>query len=227
MNGNVIEWVGNPNCQAAHDAFLAWLRQHIGFFIAPSDPVHVSVFGNLGESLSLYIGRQEMPTLECFEVNATKPFKGISSPEIDLCWIHFDSVSANDHVVFQEVKTTGDTRVDYADTLIDDYDKLFGTNLQVSAAARINAIRAKLDVSMNRPRFADRLANIVGVSEETSPRLHLLPTLVYDRIAPGAGAKMDLIREALISKGWGNVTAWTVGMYELRNRFERLARGQA
>ncbi len=224
-HGHVIEWVGNPTCQEAHAAFLEWLKHNIGIFVAPTKDLHTSVFGNLGESLSLFIGKSEMSSMECFEVNATTPFKGISAPDIDLCWIHFDSVSPNDYVVFQEVKATAAVRLSYADRLLKDYGKLFSLNQQVTAAARINAIRAKLDMCHNRPAFADRLNSIVGASPQTSPRLHLLPTLVYDRKASGAIAKMNLIRTALVSKGWTNVSAWTVGMYELKKRFDRLARG--
>jgi hypothetical protein len=221
----VIEWVGNPTCQEAHAAFLKWLKKNIRVFVQPSKNLHTSVFGNLGESISLFIGKQEMPAMECFEVNATTPFKGISAPEIDLCWIHFDTDPLMDHVVFQEVKATAAVRLTYADSLLKDYGKLFGLNQQVTAAARINAIRAKLHMCQNRPAFADRLDSIVGVSPQSSPRVHLLPTLIYDRKATGSVAKMNLIRTALASRGWANVSAWTVGMYELKKRFDRLARG--
>jgi hypothetical protein len=153
----VIEWVGNPTCKQAHDAFLKWLKTNIRIFVPASRNLHTSVFGNLGESISLFIGKQEMPAMECFEVNATTPFKGISAPEIDLCWIHFDADPLKDHVIFQEVKATAAVKVTYADNLLKDYDKLFGLNLQVTAACRINAIRAKLDMCQNRPDFADRV----------------------------------------------------------------------
>ncbi|MBM3226981.1 MAG: hypothetical protein FJZ47_24710 [Candidatus Tectomicrobia bacterium] len=128
-------WMGDPDCQAAHDGILQWLQEKCPTFCTDL-PVGGSLNilrGNLGETIAFYTGYWSVfqsVDVKSFTANALNPFGRISKPDIDIVWIHFGATTDDDLAFLQEVKTTGEVSLSLADSLISDYEKLFATNVQ-------------------------------------------------------------------------------------------------
>jgi hypothetical protein len=225
----VILWVGNPNCQAAHLAVLAWLRQHCRSFIAVSGSLSESVKGNLGETISFCVGSWfDFRRLLPFPANAFAPLSSISRPDVDIVWIFLGKRSLEDFAILQEVKTTTASSLDYADKLIPDYEKLFGTNVTLSLHTRLQGIKNEVEYKLGRPKLCLRISDLAGKSPQTSPKIRLLPTLVHDLSAGNPVKKMVAIRSTLFGRGWlpGSVDPWAIGLSQLEARLKKLAEGK-
>ena len=230
-NSGVIVWVASPNCQAAHSAVLAWMKVHCGGFLTVSEALSESIKGNLGESISFFVGRsfdfrRHLP----FPANAFSPLSAISRPDIDIVWVFLGKKSGEDFAILQEVKTTtSSSSLDYADNLKKDYDKLFSTNVKVSLNTRLQGIKSEVEYKLGRPKLCPRIADLAGKSPETSPKIRLLPTLVHDLAAGNPVKKMVAIRSTLVGQGWSavSVDAWAIGLSQLESRLRKLARGQS
>lgn len=231
MHG-VVLWVGDPDCQAAHDATLSWLQEHCPNFCSVASAADNILKGNLGETIAFCVGYWYVfndPSVKTFADNALNPFGGISKPGIDIVWIRFGETGDDDMVVLQEVKTTGDSSLSLADNLISDYDKLFlGTDPNFRLHYRLWYIKNKLEYEHNQPELCPRVQALAGKSPETSPQVVLLPTLVHERIGSDPQTKMLAIRETLYGKGWPRraVQPWAIGLFDLNSRLLRLAMGQ-
>jgi len=227
---NVTAWVGDPDCQAVHDALLEWLRDTCSSFLPATSPYTSAIQGNLGESLAFVVGQENgfgEYRADC--ANALTPFLGISKPEVDIVWLSLSEDPSLDHVVLQEVKTTIQARLDYADTLLDDYDKLFGSDLTVTLQSRLSAIAARLRYGGgSRGDLADRVVALSGESAATSQGVRLLPTVVHDRGVEGAQTKLIAVREGVIGQGWSAhyVSAWSIALSDLNARLRRVAVGE-
>lgn len=198
----VVLWMGYPNCQAAHDAILMWLRNHCSSFLSIQTEVTRAVKGNLGESIAFYVAHQYIfNAYHAFAANALNPLSKISRPGIDIVWIHFNGTSGKDVAVLQEVKTTDDLTLSLADNLIKDYDKLFGTNPAFTLHTRLQAIKNEIEYKLKQPDLCPRISELAGQSPQTSPHVRLLPTLVHERNGSDPRMKMIAIRTTLCSKG--------------------------
>jgi len=224
-------WVGDPDCQAAHDATLCWLQENCPTFCPTPSAADTILKGNLGETIAFCVGYWYAfnPTHDRpFAANALNPFGGISKPDIDIVWIHFGETGDDDLAVLQEIKTTGDSSLSLADGLISDYDKLFGTDPRFTLHMRLQDIKNKIEYEHKRPDLCPRIGELAGQSPQTSPRVQLCPTLVHERLASDPQTKMLAIRETLCGKGWARraVLPWTIGLFDLNDRLLRLAMGQ-
>ena len=54
--GGVVLWVGDPDCQAAHDAILHWLQENCPLFSTESAEDDNILRGNLGETIAFCVG---------------------------------------------------------------------------------------------------------------------------------------------------------------------------
>jgi hypothetical protein len=227
----IILWVGDPDCQAAHNATLGWLQANCPTFCSTPSAGDNILKGNLGETIAFCVGywyvfnNSEEKT---FAANALNPFGGISRPDIDIVWIRFGETADDDMAILQEVKTTGDLALSLADNLISDYDKLFGTNPRFTLHMRLQDIKNKLEYEHKQPELCPRVAQLAGQSPQTSPQVQLFPTLVHERRGSDPQTKMLAIRETLYGKGWSRkaVHPWAIGLFDLNSRLLRLTMGQ-
>lgn len=230
---NVFVWTGDPDCQAAHDWLLAWLQNHVAFLAPPAVgalPINNRILGNLGETVSMCIGLSlRQPAERCFAPNARQPLANISQPNVDLLWLTFGDDPRDDFAFIQEVKTTSQANLAHADTLLDDYVKLFGLDPQVTLHTRLQGIQTTLDIQHLRPDLADRVSRLAAKSPRSCrSAVRLLPTLVHDRgCQANPRTKMLAIAGMLTSRGWENVEPWAIGLTDMVERFGRLAVGQS
>ena len=129
-----MAWEGDPNDDAAHQTILGWLQSAVGTgFLKGKASLSNRVKGNLGEFIAYSIGKSYVFTnlANAYGANTWAPLSDISRPDLDIVWLHFGSTEADDWAALQEVKTTGGASLGLADSLISDYEKLFGENLQL------------------------------------------------------------------------------------------------
>lgn len=226
----VALWVGTPDCQSAHDALLIWLRENGVTFKTSRAQVLQSIRGNLGESVVFCVGiwndfRLHTP----FAGNALAPLQNISKPGIDILWLVIGTDATGDIAFLQEVKTTAGLDLAYADTVIADYEKLFGTDANLTLHTRLQEIKTVLQYQHKVSRnILLRVSGLAGNSPASSPKIRLVPTLVHDRNSSPPATKMVAIRETLVGQGWiaDAVMPWAIGLTQLDDRLHRLAMGQ-
>jgi hypothetical protein len=205
---SVLLWTGNPNCQAAHDEILTFLTERCPPFVPSPQKGDKILRGNLGETITFCLGSSERFGDEWLGhfANALRPFSGKSNPELDLLWVHFGPTSNEDWAVLQEVKTTSAQSISYANNLIDDFDKLFGTNARFTLQTRIQDFKNRLEFEQKRaPELVRRVNHFCGTSPAGCPRIRLLSTVVHDTSAVDVVETMLLVRETLSSKSWSDV----------------------
>jgi hypothetical protein len=228
-NEGVVLWTGNPTCQRAHDAILKWLGDTCGNFRTTVRRDDNILRGNLGESIAFCVAIWNgYEGWYPFPVNAYRPFNPSSGIDIDIVWVFFAERRRGDKAVLQEVKATGEPSLNYANNLINDYEKLFGTDVNLTLQTRFQALKNQLEFTLKKPDLARRLAELPGKSPGTSPRIGLLPTLVHERNGTDPYPKMIAIRETLIGEGWSPdiLEAWAIGLESLNDRLVRLATGR-
>lgn len=234
LSGGVRIWQGNPNCQAGHEAVLKWLKATVPRFLSPTEAASGGniLRGNLGESISFCVSLwHDCGTHKSSAVNALRPMSPQSAIDIDIVWIHFAQKAKDDFAIVQEVKTTSNLTLNYANELIADYDKLFGTNLDLTLKTRFKSLKAEFLYRVGGAQgkeWAERLSPLVGGSPKTSPKTFLRPTLVHEIVGTAPTAKMVAIRNTLLGKGWSPTTveAWAIGLTDLDRRLQRLALGR-
>ena len=221
-------WNGNPSCQSAHDAILAWLKSICSVFPG-AEVLDTRLKGNLGESIGFYIGKTyEFESCSAFAANALTPFRNISQPDLDIVWVMFSDDAKDDIAVLQEVKTTSRSDLAYADRLTEDYGKLFGSDPRTTLHTRLQGIKARLRYEQNQPALADRIADIAsasGQSPRTATHFRLLPTLLHERTGTDPVKKMVAIRSAISGLGWQPpfVKPCAIALTDLDDRLLRLA----
>ena len=232
-SSGVTLWVGDPDCQAAHNSLLTWLRGRCSTFRnfspVPSEPDNI-LKGNLGEAISFCVGNwNRFSNHRPFPANAFNPLNTIAKSGIDIVWILFGDTDIDDVAILQEVKTTSDSSLNLADELIDDYDKLFGTAPRLTFRTRLDEIKSEVEFKLQRADLLQRVDNLAGNSPKTSPKITLVPTLVHERQGSEPQTKMVAIRSTLCSttKGWSSsaVESWAIGLSDLNSRLIRLAMG--
>lgn len=227
--GEVVLWVGTPDCQAAHDYLLLRMNEVGADYLITESAFSNSVKGNIGEFVAFDIARQhDHADYIPFPANAFKPLNPISRPELDIVWLYFGPTELDDVAVLQEVKATGNADLNYADALISDYDKLFGEDVQLTLHSRLQAIKNEVQYKLQREDLCPRISTLAGNGPRNSPRVRLLPTLFHELNGSSPEVKMVAVRSAIIGKGWPSesVKAWAIGLSEFDNRLRRLALGQ-
>jgi hypothetical protein len=120
-------WTGDSTCQMAHDALLQTLQQ-IGYFIGPHEPLGTRRQGNLGEFIAFHAALSDkLPYSLSMGASGMDPLQNVAAPGLDITYLYFDTHNpSNDLIYIQEVKTTGQVSLAYANNLVSDHDKLFG-----------------------------------------------------------------------------------------------------
>lgn len=232
--GGVVIWNGDPNCQAAHDAMLNWLRDTVDRFLSSTEAADGGniLRGNLGESIAFCVSFwHDCGKYRAHAVNAWRPLSPQSAIDIDIVWICFAKKPKDDFAIVQEVKTTSGSTLSYANDLIADYEKLYGTNLDLTLRTRFKPLKKDFLFKVGGPegkRLSERLFALVGGSPSTSPQIRLRPTLVHEMAGTNPQGKMTYIRNTLIGKGWtpALVEGWAIGLTDLDARLQRLATGK-
>ena len=224
-----VAWEGDPNDDAAHQTILGWLQSAVGTgFLEGKASLSNRVKGNLGEFIAYSIGKSYVFTnlANAYGANTWAPLSDISRPDLDIVWLHFGSTEADDWAALQEVKTTGGASLGLADSLISDYEKLFGENLQLTLQTRLGALKNKLDQE-GQGHLSPRVTALGGPAPNRARGIRLIPTLLHDA-ALDSSTKMAAVRQVLIGRGWstGVVECWSVALGDIDQRLTRLARGQ-
>lgn len=229
-HNEVVLWVGQPDCQAAHRQLLDALVQAKTAFLPEGTKLTERRKGNIGEFASLVVGRaNDFANWKVIAANAHDPLSDISHPSVDLTWFSFGATNTEDLVVVQEVKTTGDSKLSYADKLIVDYGKLFGTDLQFTLQTRLNVAANAMEGLGFARDLCCRARELAGVSADTSPGVALLPTLVHEREGADPMSKLSVVRTTIIStQGWtpAAVSCWSITLQNLESRISRLTWGK-
>jgi hypothetical protein len=188
--------------------------------------------GNLGESIAFCVSLwHDCDTYNAHAVNACRPLSPQSANDIDIIWVCFAATAKDDFAIVQEVKTTSGVSLSYANALIEDYDKLFGTNLNLTLKTRFKALKAVFLYTTGGAQgrdWAERLSALAGDGPKTSPRIRLRPTLVHELAGTQPTPKMTAVRNTLLGKGWTPelVESWAIGLRDLDDRLLRLATGK-
>ena len=231
ISSTITLWRGNPDCQAGHDYLLNELCHFVSSFLPPISIISTRQQGNLGEFIALCIGKEAAYIgADMFPANAFDPLQDISKSDIDIIWLYIsDDNPEDDFVVIQEVKTTIVSNLNYANTLVQDYDKLFDVNPQFTLNNRLQSLKNEVEFKLQKPHLCSRINAFAGISPQSCPRVKLVPTLIHDRTVGNPSATLGLIRSSLISKHWisSNVSAWSIALYHLSSRLNRLATGQS
>jgi hypothetical protein len=226
--GGVVIWRADP-CQSAHDFLLSKLQIHAPAFIGPDGIPTNQQRGNLGEFITFWVGVEEAHTrLQVFKpANAFQPLSTISRPGVDLLWIHFAEFNEHDFVLLQEVKTTGSNTLTYARTLLDDYEKLFGADPNLTLHTRLLEAKSELEYVIGRPELVPRVTRLAGTTPRTTPKARLVPTLVHDSEGSEPATTLLAVKSTIVALGWDatQVQPWSLALDQLNDRLNRLARG--
>ena len=224
-----LSWEGDPDEDAAHQTILAWLQGAVtAGFLKPTESLANAVKGNLDEFIAYRIGESYTFTnvTIAHAANAWDPLSQISRPDVDIIWLYFGNDEVNDWAALQEVKTTGEASLGLADSLIADYEKLFGENLRLTLQTRLGALKNKLD-QQGQGDLSPRVTALGGPTPNQARGIRLVPTLLHDA-AHDSSAKMSVVRQALFRRGWSTsaVECWSIALEDLDQCLTRLARGQ-
>jgi len=232
VQASLTLWRGTPDCQAAHDYLLERLT-HItgGQFRAVGSPLTNRIKGNLGEVSAFWLGREgpHAGLSHVFTMNCHQPLLDISLAGVDIVWISFnDQDQTRDFAVLQEVKTTSGISLDYADTLVDDYTKLFSIEMSLTLQSRFQSIKNRLEFEHDRPDLCLRLNALAGQAPDDSTRVRLLPTLVHEAAGKEPSLKLATVRTSLVNLGWsaGQISEWSIALTDLDERLKRLSWGR-
>jgi hypothetical protein len=229
ISGGLELWTGDPTCQAAHEALLAILAK-AGPFICATEPLSARRQGNLGEFIALQVAlHAPLQYTSVHAMNAFQPLQDISNAGLDVTYLYFaPSDESNDCIYIQEVKTTGGITLDYAETLVDDYQKLFDEDPKFTLNTRIQGIATKIAWGEKRADLADRLRNLARTEPKSCTGVRLIPTLVHERLGTDPVVKLLAVKTAISALGWvsGDIRPWSVAFEDVILRLTRIARGQ-
>lgn len=229
---HIHRWRGRPSHQAAHNATLSWLKTiPLNFLDAPApNPLDTRTKGNLGESITAFLGLERSHVgHRCDGPNFLTPLSGISRSEIDLVWLEFNDTDGLDFVWLQEVKTSSDSDLAVARKLTDDYQKLFGTDLERTLATRLQAIAAQIQYRERQPDLAARIRSLCEIRPQDVQQVYLEPTLlVDDTLIDLAETRLIGVSAAIAGFGWpnGQIKTHLISLDDLESRLSRLASGQ-
>lgn len=230
MDSGVLLNLGNPNCDAAHQALLSELQRLRVPFLDPNTALTNRQKGNIGEFVTLHVARgMEFDKMQKQAGNALEPLSDISKAGLDLIYVYFDeSDHEKDLLYVQEIKTTGQKNLAYWDNLTADYEKLFATNLNFTLQSRIDTLAFKFEIEQNNDDYAERVRRLGATTPQGCANVRLLPTGIHDLEVGHPVAKLIAIRSAITVFGWNanQIAPWAIGLSQLEDRLLRLARGQ-
>ena len=227
--------VPSPNQEQAHKAMLVKLSPMIGGEFLPNGSELSEIqFGNMGEFISSFIGEDAVDYLvecHCDARNAYNPLNPISVSGVDLMWVQFGTLPSEDRLYIQEVKTTSQSNLSIANGLIDDYEKLFGTDQNVSLKSRVSLLKVKVRSEWKRPDLAQRCTKFVGVEPTECDNVTILPTVVFDsdiaekNVAVG---RLTYVQTTLLGRGWtkNQIEVFGISLSSLRETISELAWGK-
>jgi hypothetical protein len=161
-------WAGQPDCQAAHSQLLAALKKSKVTFLPSGTALTTRRKGNLGEFIALTIGcATQFASWRVIAANAHNPLSDNSRTDLDLLWLFFGPSPDQDIGIVQEVKTTADRKLGYADSLIEDYAKLFSTDPQFTLQSRFAVAGNKMEGMGVAPDLCCRARELGGISPAT------------------------------------------------------------
>jgi hypothetical protein len=229
--GDVDLWAGKPDSQAAHNQLLTALQAAGTIFLAPTTALTDRRKGNLGEFIALTVGRaNDLKACKVIAANAHNPLGDISRAALDLLWLFFGSNPGEDFGVVQEVKTTGDAALGYANRLISDYSKLFATDIQFTLNSRFGAAANIMEGLGVQSDLCCRARDLAGISPDTSPQIRLIPTLVHERKGAAPVPRLLAVKNTIVTaEGWKSsaVKCWSAALDDIEQRLARLSWGHA
>lgn len=222
---------GDPHCDAAHASLLAGLTKLKANFIGPNESISISQKGNLGEYICVHIALKtaELSGTEPFIHNAIRPLSRISGAGVDMMYVHFDPADEGKDCLFiQEVKTTSQSTLSYLDALSGDYEKLFGTDPDLTLQTRIDGLENSFELERRRPDYAERVSRLRGTTPQECSNITLIPTGVHLPNIGNPTQKLLAIKSKIVNYGWKpqSIAPWSVALSDLQSRLTRLARGQ-
>jgi hypothetical protein len=152
---------------------LAWLKETVARFLSDAEATAGGQIlrGNLGESIAFCASYwHDCKNHRAHAVNALRPLNPQSAIDIDIVWVCFATKVKDDFAIVQEVKTTGGTTLSYENRLIADYDKLYGTNLDLTLRTRFKPLKKDFlfKVGGDQGRIlSERLFALVGGGPKT------------------------------------------------------------
>lgn len=191
-------------------------------------PTNTRLQGNLGECIAFCCAQFAWtPLPHCIAANAFRTLADTSRTGIDLLWVGFGQQAEEDFVIHQEVKTTTLMDLSYASALIDDYQKSFGANPNLTLNTHLHEIKSKLQYEWGRPEFVGRINALQAASPRQADRLTVVPTLVHDLNAEDPVPKLAGIEAELMAQGWKKVEAWAIGFDAISNHLKKMAEDTA
>ncbi len=229
-DSGVLVHSGDPSCDSAHEALLSALKKMGTAFIGTGETISHSQTGNLGEFISLHIGRNgSFANHQRFAHNAIQPLTRISGAGIDLMYVYLDPNDENNDLLYiQEIKTTGQQSLNYFNALEKDYKKLFSTNLNLTLQSRINFLANSFEIERDNEDHARRVQKLGARRPELCTNVRLVPTGLHEAGVGDPVKKMLAVRTAIAAFGWqpSAISPWTIGLTDLEDRLLRLARGE-
>lgn len=229
-NSGIVLYRGDLTCDDAHAALLDALIKMGTPFLGGTQTISLSQQGNLGEFITLHVARTgPLLNTEKFAHNAIQPLAAISGAGIDLMYVYFDPLSeAGDLLYIQEVKTTLQNNLNLFGRLVDDTEKLFSVDINLTLQSRIQFLANSFEIERNSDAHAERVIRLGAKAPKECKRVRLIPTGVHDAKVTDPVQKMLAVRSSITAFGWDSnaIEPWAIALTDLEDRLLRLSRGQ-
>jgi len=200
---------GNPSCAIAYKWILNHLRElEVEWLHNGTSKLANSIKGNLGEFIAFNLSEYDGlvgTSYHAFLAGAVRPLADSPDPGLDISFIYLDPAGNedDDRLYIQEVKTTGDSTLAYANALITDYAKLLDSTGSLNLGIRIATLKARMKLERKRPRSEiERIEKLGHPDAAKCTKVRLLPTLVHELSGADAMKKMQQVKAALLAQGW-------------------------
>lgn len=234
-NGLAKAFSGDPGCEEAYQWVLGLLRMLNPQWLPLITP-HLpnGVKGNMGEFVAFHLSQHDgingagyYPIL----AGPVRPLVDAPDQGLDICFVYLDPAGniENDRLYIQEVKTTGNSDLVYANNLLSDYEKLLGSTGNLNLEARILAIKARLmyERGLSKDEI-ERVELLTHPEASKCIKVRLLPTLIHEAVGADPVAKMTYLKAKLLAMGWldGSVEPRSLGFSKLNEGFLKLSKNQ-
>jgi hypothetical protein len=229
-------FTGTPDCAAFYAWVLDKLMNGLSKWQPVAGPLTTGQVGNLGEYISYMVARQSGLSGGGYTAalaGALTPLQIGTTPGLDITILHLDpgGDTSKDALYIQEVKTTGQNHLGYANALVADYKKLLDlTQPSTSLGSRMSWLKFKLDLEHNFPReLLDRADDLYRPDAKDCTRIKLLPTLVHDLNTPDPVIALDKVMAQIVAMGWSanTVEPWSIALKRLNDGLAHLAKQSA
>ncbi len=231
---------GNPDCAA----FYTWVHTELTKVTKNWPPKITKLTtgrkGNLGEFLSYKVARAsglygKSKGYTVALMGALTPLQDGAPTGLDITIVHLDpgGDESKDCLYIMEIKTTGATKLTYANALIGDYEKLLGkTTVAGSLGQRLNWLQGYL---METHEFdndsLERVGNLFMPEAKDCKGIMLLPTLVHDRDVGDQAAvdALDDVAAEIEQQGWSKQTIepWSIAISKLTSCLVHLSNDES